>query len=77
MTGKTPKRPRDPNQLAKMIVDIATGEKEDVNPSKLDTGSAGGLKRAEVLTKPRRIEIAKNAAKSRWSNDKSKKADSV
>lgn len=23
----TPKRPRDPNQLAKAIVDIATGEK--------------------------------------------------
>jgi hypothetical protein len=25
----TPKRPRDPNQLAKSIVDIATGEKPD------------------------------------------------
>jgi hypothetical protein len=26
---KTPKRPRDPNQLAKSIIDIATGEKPD------------------------------------------------
>jgi hypothetical protein len=25
----TPKRPRDPNQLAKSIIDIATGEKPD------------------------------------------------
>ena len=26
---KSPKRPRDPAQLAKLIVDIATGEVED------------------------------------------------
>lgn len=26
MTDKNPKRPRDPNQLAKLMVDIATGE---------------------------------------------------
>lgn len=26
---KTPKRPRDPAQLAKFIVDVATGEIED------------------------------------------------
>jgi hypothetical protein len=25
----TPKRPRDPNQLAEAIIDIATGEKPD------------------------------------------------
>jgi hypothetical protein len=29
MTDKHPKRPRDPNQLAKSIIDIATGEKPD------------------------------------------------
>jgi len=28
MTGKQPKRPRDPNQLAKAIIDIATGNIE-------------------------------------------------
>jgi hypothetical protein len=27
-----PKRPRDPNQLAKSITDIATGEKPDRGP---------------------------------------------
>jgi hypothetical protein len=30
----TPKRPRDPNQLAKSIIDIATGQQ----PSPVDTG---------------------------------------
>lgn len=27
--AKNPKRPRDPNQLAKLIVNIATGEARD------------------------------------------------
>ena len=30
---KHPKRPRDPSQLGKMIVDIATGEVEDRDPT--------------------------------------------
>jgi hypothetical protein len=29
----TPKRPRDPNQLAKSIIDIATGQKPDCDPT--------------------------------------------
>jgi len=29
MTERRPKRPRDPAQLAKLIVDIATGDSED------------------------------------------------
>jgi hypothetical protein len=29
----TPKRPRDPNQLAKAIINIATGEKPDRDPT--------------------------------------------
>ena len=29
----TPKRPRDPNQLAKSIIDIATGQKPDRDPT--------------------------------------------
>jgi hypothetical protein len=36
MTGETPrrlKRPRDPNQLAKLIVDIATGQVDDREPT--------------------------------------------
>jgi hypothetical protein len=69
-----PKRPRDPNQLAKLIVDIATGATEDtVSESKRTKrlkGRAGGLKggkaRARHLTPKERIEIAKIAARARW-----------
>ncbi len=48
MTGT--KRPRDTNQLAKMIADIATGEVEDVapptgkDPAAVALGKRGGLK---------------------------------
>jgi len=41
-----PKRPRDPNQLAKLVVDIATGEAADnVSDSKRHPSRrrAGGL----------------------------------
>lgn len=75
MTSK-PKRPRDPNQLAKLIVDIATGEKKDAdpdegkNPHAVALGRLGGLKggkaRAEGMTAKKRAEIAKKAAKARW-----------
>jgi hypothetical protein len=34
----TPKRPRDPNQLAKSIIDIATGEKPDRDPTPEEQG---------------------------------------
>ena len=68
------KRPRDPNQLAKQIVDIAIGQVEDIlsDPRKLVVrkGRAGGLKggkvRATNLTPEKRIEIAKLAAGARW-----------
>jgi hypothetical protein len=67
---KTPKRPRDPNQLAKMVVDIATGEIEERKElaSKRGTvgGKVGGPARAKVLTPERRREIASKAAKTRW-----------
>ena len=29
-----PKRPRDPNQFAKSIIDIATGQKPDRDPTR-------------------------------------------
>lgn len=69
-----PKRPRDPNQLAKLIVDIATGETEDtVSVSKRVSkrkGRAGGLKggkaRAQHLTSEQRQDIARLAARARW-----------
>ena len=67
------KRPRDPNQLAKQIVDIATGEAEDtVSPQKRNPakGRAGGLKggkaRAKRLTPQEREDIARLAARARW-----------
>jgi len=68
------KRPRDPNQLAKLIVDIATGEAEDaVSESKRQKrrkGRAGGLKggkaRARNLTPQEREDIARLAARARW-----------
>src|SRR5437879_5194361 len=33
-----PKRPRDPNQLAKSIIDIATGQKPDRDPTPEEQG---------------------------------------
>lgn len=73
--AKKPKRPRDTNQLAKFITDLATGEIEEKtedgkNPAAVALGRMGGLKggkaRAEKLTKKQRSEIAQKAAKKRW-----------
>ena len=72
------KRPRDPNQLAKLIVDIASGEVEDtVSPQKRNPqaikgrlgGIRGGQSRAIILTPERRKQIAGAAAKARWKRD--------
>lgn len=73
------KRPRDSNQLAKFIADVATGTAElpktdeGKDPAAVALGRKGGLKggkaRAESLSKKRRAEIAKKAAKARWSKD--------
>ncbi len=70
------KRPRDPNQLAKLIADIATGEVEEPDPDEgknraaVELGRKGGLKggkaRAEKLTAEERSEAAKRAAAARW-----------
>lgn len=66
-----PKRPRDPNQLAKLIVDISTGElpkPEDPNGPKRGRagGMVGGVARAKSLTESKRKKIATLAAKARW-----------
>ncbi len=73
---KNPKRPRDPNQLAKNIVDLATGESTEIisvstsNIHAVELGRLGGLKggnaRAKALSASRRSEIAKKAAQKRW-----------
>jgi len=64
------KRPKDANQLAKLIVDIATGEAEDALKGKPPRGRAGGLRggkaRAKRLTPKQRAEIARVAAEARW-----------
>ena len=67
MTGK-PKRPRDANQLAKSIVDLATGEtqEKEVLESARKGGLKGGKARAKALTPKERSEIASIAAQARW-----------
>lgn len=64
------KRPTDANQLAKLIVDIASGEEGDERPAKDEAavalGRKGGKARAEKMSPERRKEIAKKAAESRW-----------
>jgi hypothetical protein len=70
--SKTPKRPRDPNQLAKLLVDIATGEaprnggRIEKDPAAVALGRKGGKARAGKLTKAQRQKIASKAAKARW-----------
>lgn len=69
--SKSPKRPRDPAQLAKLVVDIASGnvpsnEETKVNEKARKAGLVGGPARAKVLTEKRRSEIAKAAARTRW-----------
>jgi len=72
--SKHPKRPRDPNQLAKMIVDIAAGEDGEDQGAPAATpaerGRLGGLKggkaRAAALSPEERTEAAKKAASARW-----------
>jgi len=75
MTERRLKRPRDPAQLAKLIVDIATGEVEDraddgKSAAAVERGRRGGLKggkaRAAKLTPEERRESAQKAAKTRW-----------
>lgn len=77
--AQTAKRPGDPNQLGKLIIDIATGQMEDrpptpeeqgKDPAAVALGRKGGLKggkaRAAKLTPSQRSQSAKKAAKSRW-----------
>ncbi|MFI4990896.1 MAG: histone H1 [Solirubrobacterales bacterium] len=78
MPDRSRKRPRDPNQLAKLVVDIATGEADDTapesekNPAAVELGRKGGLKggkaRASKMTPEQRSESARSAARARWSS---------
>lgn len=77
MPDRSRKRPRDPNQLGKLIVDLATGEADetpsqepDKDPAAVALGRRGGLKggkaRAEKLSSNQRSKIARKAANARW-----------
>ena len=75
-----PNRPRDTNQLAKSIVDIATEQNTEainsippissMNVYASELGRLGGLKggkaRAKKLSKVQRVKIAKAGARARW-----------
>ncbi len=69
------KRPRDFNQMAKLVVDIASGEAEDAVSAKMRApgevrGRSGGLKggkaRAAALPPDKLADIARVAATARW-----------
>jgi hypothetical protein len=76
MPKRSSKPPKDPNRLAKFVVDTVTqstdrqNEEPQKNPAAVALGRLGGLKggkaRASKLSAHRRREIAKMAAQSRW-----------
>ncbi|MGH6800526.1 MAG: histone H1 [Methylocella sp.] len=80
MADKHPKRPRDFSQAAKLVVDIASGQVDDreptpeeqgKDPAAVSLGRRGGLKggpaRSAKMTKEQRTAAARTAAKARWS----------
>lgn len=74
--AKRPARPRDPIQLAKLIGDIATGERPNDSPRpeaepeetawRRKGGRKGGKARAKTLSPTKRKAIARKAAAARW-----------
>ena len=64
------KRKADVIGNAVMVMRIATGQEPDTKPAPksaaAEMGSKGGKARAASLSKKKRSEIAKKAAKSRW-----------
>lgn len=78
MAEKHRKRPRDFSQAAKLVVDIATGQVEDREPTPEEQGKdaaaaalgrKGGAARAKSMTAERRAEVARKAAQKRWAKD--------
>jgi hypothetical protein len=77
MPEKHPKRPRDLNQWAKHMVDLATGNAQEhdasagKDPAAVKRGRSGGLKggkaRAAKMTAAERRAAAQKAIKARWS----------
>lgn len=72
--------PRDPDELRRLITDVATSERDDRvltedgrDLAAVTLGRRGGLKggkaRAATLSPERRREIAQRAATARWSKE--------
>ncbi len=80
MPDRSRKRPRDVNELARQIVDEATGEAppfdpdEGKDPAAVALGRRGGLKggraRAAKMTPEERSEAARKAAAARWQKNR-------
>ncbi len=74
---KRSRMPRDPNQLAKAVVDFATSQRQYDPPAREKNAAAvelgrlggkiGGKVRAERLTAEERRDSARKAALARWS----------
>ena len=71
--------PRDPNQRAKAVVDLATGQQSpepvrEKDPAAIARGRLGGViggkKRAANMTAEQRSESARRAAKARWQRER-------
>jgi hypothetical protein len=71
-TPKGHKRPADVVANAVTVMKIATGEIEEEltedgkNKAAVELGRKGGLARAKSISKAKRREIARGAAKKRW-----------
>ena len=72
MADKHPKRPRDLNQWAKRMVDVATGEAKDreptpeeqgKDPAAVKRGRLGGAARAAKMTPKERSDSARCRAR--------------
>jgi hypothetical protein len=77
--AKKTRMPTDANQRAKAVVDLATGDREVVDPDKgknpaaVELGRRGGKKggnaRTSKMTPEERSELGRRAAAKRWSRD--------
>jgi hypothetical protein len=86
MPERSRKRPTDVNELAKQLVEEATGETpvassvDGKDPAAVALGRKGGLKggkaRAASMTPEQRSEAAKKAAAARWKGSALSSVDS-